>query len=284
MTEARRPAGGTDDGSSQRHPLAHTTPGTGFPLSLLSRVEDAGINASAPPQQRWVDGWLLRFSPGKAKRARCIQAVADGCLTVDQRLAVCAAVMAEAGLPMVVRITPFSRPQGLDAHLAAQGYRILDDTRVMVATQLPAQLEPLPAGWQLERVGHAEFAEAVGRLRGSPERQRAAQAERLAVSPVPYQGWVLHHTASDQVLACGQTAIEGDLVGLYDVFTDPVVRNQGLARRLCTALLHHAQAGGARQAYLQVEADNLPARAIYHRLGFADAYAYHYRTLDPDAS
>jgi len=23
---------------------------------LLSRIEDAGLNASAPPQQRWVDG------------------------------------------------------------------------------------------------------------------------------------------------------------------------------------------------------------------------------------
>ena len=27
--------------------------------ALLSRVEDAGLNASAPPQQRWLDGWLL---------------------------------------------------------------------------------------------------------------------------------------------------------------------------------------------------------------------------------
>ncbi len=47
-----------------------------FDATLLSRVEDAGLNASAPPQQRWIDGWLLRFSPGKAKRARCINAVA----------------------------------------------------------------------------------------------------------------------------------------------------------------------------------------------------------------
>jgi hypothetical protein len=31
-----------------------------------------------------------------------------------------------------------------------------------------------------------------------------------------------------------------------------------------------------------LDADNAPARAIYHRLGFADAYAYHYRCPDPD--
>ena len=254
-----------------------------LPTTLLSRVEDAGINASAPPQQRWVDGWLLRFSPGKAKRARCIQAVADGRLPLAERLALCAAVLAEAGLPMVVRITPFSRPEGLDTALAELGYHLLDDTLVMVATQWPTQAEPLPADCQLERVGHAAFAEAVGSLRGSPGGQRAAQAERLAASPVPYQAWVLRRAGDACVLACGQTATEGDLVGLYDVFTHPAVRGQGLARRLCAALLNHARAAGARVAYLQVDAGNAPARAIYRRLGFVDAYRYHYRTPDPDA-
>ena len=39
-----------------------------FDRKLLIRAEDAGLNASAPPQQLWLDGWLVRFSPGKAKR------------------------------------------------------------------------------------------------------------------------------------------------------------------------------------------------------------------------
>ena len=49
-----------------------------FATDLLSRVEDAGLNASAPVEQRWLDGWLVRFCPGKAKRARCVNAVAQG--------------------------------------------------------------------------------------------------------------------------------------------------------------------------------------------------------------
>jgi ribosomal protein S18 acetylase RimI-like enzyme len=31
-------------------------------------------------------------------------------------------------------------------------------------------------------------------------------------------------------------------------------------------------------AYLQVDAANDPARAVYRRLGFVDAYPYHYRS------
>ena len=254
----------------------------GLPEALLSRVEDAGINASAPPQQRWIDGWLVRTSPGKAKRARCVQAVADGRLPLVERLALCAAVFSAAKLPMVVRMTPFSRPDGLDRILDSDGYRRLDDTRVMVATQLPRALEPLPPELVLQALAPAEFADAVGELRSSPPSQRAAQAERLALSPVPYQGWGLLRPSDGVILACGQTAVEAEFVGLYDVFTHPQARGHGLARKLCTAMLARAGLAGARLAYLQVEADNHAARAIYHRLGFADAYGYHYRTCDPE--
>ena len=92
-----------------------------FASGLLGQVEDAGINASAPREQLWVDGWLVRFSPGKAKRARCVQAVASGRMSLDERLARCLAIYAGAGLRPYFRITPFSQPVGLDAQLAARG-------------------------------------------------------------------------------------------------------------------------------------------------------------------
>ena len=52
---------------------------------------------------------------------------------------------------------------------------------------------------------------------------------------------------------------------------------------MCGQLLANAAAAGARLAYLQVDAANPPARAIYHGMGFADAYAYHYRSLEAEA-
>ena len=69
-------------------------------LADLARIEDAGLNASAPPQQRVLDGWLLRFSPGKAKRSRCVNAVAPGRMPVAHKLALCEPVFAQAGLPL----------------------------------------------------------------------------------------------------------------------------------------------------------------------------------------
>jgi GNAT superfamily N-acetyltransferase len=251
---------------------------------LLSRIEDAGINASAPPQQLWMDGWLLRLSPGKAKRARCINAVAVGRLSVEEKLRRAQQVFDEAGLPLVVRITPFSLPAGLDRHLDDIGLQVMDDTRVMASPLdgLESDAEPLPQGCSLWPAEAHDYAEVIGRLRGSTESQRRAHAERLSTSPVPYRGWLLQR--GGRTLACGQYAREGDLVGLYDVFTEPAERGRGLSALLCRHLLREAQGQGARTAYLQVDASNAPARKVYQRLGFADAYAYHYRTADPAAA
>ena len=43
---------------------------------------------------------------------------------------------------------------------------------------------------------------------------------------------------------------------------------------------------GAKTAYLQVDSENDAALSVYRRLGFADAYRYHYREnyREPPAS
>ena len=105
-----------------------------FSPPLLARVEDAGLNASAPPQQRWLDGWLVRFSPGKAKRARCINAVAAGRLPLPDKLALAAPVFAEAELPMLVRITLQQQVSAqLEAHFGDKVFKALIPRNVRLA-------------------------------------------------------------------------------------------------------------------------------------------------------
>lgn len=255
-------------------------------LSLLSRIEDAGLNASAPPQQRWMDGWLVRFSPGKAKRARCINAVAQGCLSVPAKLALAKAALDEVGLPLFVRVTPFSQPQDLDAILEHEGMQVLDNTRVMVLPDISRMPNPsaLPAEMRLERCNGAAFAALIGGWRGSPRDQQLAHAQRLDSSPVPYQGYCLRPSDGGPAVACAQYVREDVLVGLYDVFTAPHERERGWARQLCGMLLNMVQHQGARTAYLQVELGNTAARHVYSRLGFVDGYCYHYRTDNPSAT
>jgi ribosomal protein S18 acetylase RimI-like enzyme len=251
-----------------------------FDDTLLSRIEDAGINASAPREQRWVDGWLVRLSPGKAKRARCIQAVAPGRLGIDAKLALCLPLFAEAGLQPYVRITPFSAPQGLDRHLAGLGMARLDDTRVLVIASLRAFAGDdvaAPARGVIESADPPTFAEWVGQARGSSATERRAHAERIGRPAVPHHG-VLARDAQGEVVAAGQVVIDGEVAGIYDVFTATAARGRGHAERLCRHLLGVAARRGASIGYLQVDAANDPALRLYRRLGFVDGYPYHYRT------
>jgi ribosomal protein S18 acetylase RimI-like enzyme len=175
-----------------------------------------------------------------------------------------------------VRITPFSQPPHLDEVLDRLGWPRQDVTRVMVRPDGPLPRAAAPAGVGAPMpVTPLEYADLIGALRGSAVLQRRAHARRILAAPVEYQGFVLR--SGDAVVACGQMAVEDDLVGLYDVFTAPAERGRGLARHLCTWLLARAAERGARHAYLQVDAGNDAARAVYRRLGFGDGYAYHYR-------
>ncbi len=258
--------------------------------ALLARVEDASLNASAPPQQRWIDGWLVRFAPGKARRARCIHALAAGRLPLQERLTLAAAVYEQAGLPLHLRMTPFSEPADLDGTLAGMGWIAVDPTRVMLCTLVatgsgapsPANstakasaAADLPAGLALQPADLAEFARAVGALRRSAPGEVESHSERLRQLPVPCRAAVVRDGAA--AVACALVAREADLVGLYDVITAPSWRGRGLATWLCERLLLEEAQSGARIAYLQVGADNAPALGVYRRLGFSDGYGYHYR-------
>lgn len=242
--------------------------------ALALRAEHAGLDASAPPQQADIDGWLIRLSPGKAKRSRCINALREGSLPLDDLLARCKQAYDAAGLPLAVRVTPWSHPADLDARLAAKGWGVFDAADVMVLGALTAD----PAPVTLQALDATAYATLVGRLRGSSTTAIAAHAERIANAPVTYQGFALND-ASGALLACGQMVVDGDIVGLYDIAS--AVPRQGHADRLCRALLALAHAQGARQAYLQVGSDNEVAKRLYARMGFVFAYRYHYRSPEP---
>jgi ribosomal protein S18 acetylase RimI-like enzyme len=243
---------------------------------LLARVEEAGLNAAQPREQLLLDGWLLRFSPGKARRARSVQALAAGTLPLADKLALCRRWYERFRLPLLVRVTPFSQPASLDERLAEAGFVGYDETRVMTSSLVGSKL--VDDGPMMRDVDAATFAQAVGRLRGSPPAQIDAHLSRLLDSPLSASSVRLVGLDADGVpRVAGQIAVQDDLAGLYDIVTDPAMRGRGLAGALSRRLLHAAAAMGALTAYLQVDAGNAPARRIYARLGFADRYAYWYR-------
>jgi N-acetylglutamate synthase len=251
------------------------------------RVEEAGLNALQTQRQLFYDGWLLRLSPGRARRARSVSAHFGSTLPLDAKIAHCERLYAAHGLPTLFRVTPFVQPPGLDDALERHGYLAFDPTRVQVASlgaEPGSPADPLPSAerespgsppTELACVPIDEFVREVAALRGSSDEQRAAHLERLAATPLVARTIVARNAG--RVVACGQAVLDGELAGVFDMVTDDAVRGRGLATRIVAELLSWARRQSATHAYLQVDAGNAPALAVYRKFGFATAYTYHYR-------
>jgi N-acetylglutamate synthase len=242
----------------------------------LARIEEAGLNAMQSQRQLFYDGWLLKVSPGAAKRGRSVNAHFGSSLPLAGKLAHCESVYARHGLPTLFRITPFVRPMDLEAALSARGYAAFGETLVQAAAlERPPAMPEHDDAVAVEAPDTPAFVDAVGDLRGSTAAQREAHRERLMNSPLGKRYAVVR--AGGRVLCTAQVAVEAGLAGLFDVITAPDARRQGHATLACASLLSWAWQHGAQRAYLQVSADNAPAIASYRKFGFATVYTYHYR-------
>jgi ribosomal protein S18 acetylase RimI-like enzyme len=76
--------------------------------------------------------------------------------------------------------------------------------------------------------------------------------------------------------AIGAVAVEGQWAGIFGMRTVPEHRRRGLARMVFESLCATARAAGASRGYLQVEAANAAAVALYAAKGFEEAYRYSY--------
>jgi len=256
-------------------------PAAAVPHDLdLRRVEEASLNALQTQRQLFYDGWLLRVSPGKARRARSVTAHFGSTLPLDRKIRHCEDVYAERGLPTLFRITPFAYPPELASVLATRGYRAFDTTLVQVVT---LARPPAPADRdEVEIVVPAlpAFADAVALLQDATAEQRDAYLERMIASPQALRALVARD--GDRVTGVGTAMLEDGLAGVFSMATAPAQRGRGVATAILARLLTWAWEHGARHAYLQVEATNAPALAVYRKFGFATGYTYHYCGRDGD--
>jgi ribosomal protein S18 acetylase RimI-like enzyme len=84
--------------------------------------------------------------------------------------------------------------------------------------------------------------------------------------------------------AVGFVAVSGPVAFAYSVAVKPKARRNGFGSDVMAAAESWAVEHGARSMAVQVLGTNAPARALYERLGYAEAYRYHYLQAASDES
>jgi GNAT superfamily N-acetyltransferase len=237
------------------------------------RLEELGLRAWPALEETRYDGWILRFADGHTKRANSVTPLHASTIDMQQKIDVCERAYAERALPTIFRLTAFSEPASLDQALEQRGYAMIDRTLVMTKEIVRTSGRADIAG--ARRVDIAAWLDAFGSFALlSPEnmRTRCRMIGRISSDPI----FVVAGPA-DRPAGVNLGVHDGRAVGLFALFVSKAERRQGLARAIVEETLRIAADRGATLAYLQVEEANRPARALYEKLGFIDAYPYWYR-------
>jgi len=226
------------------------------------------------PGRTEAAGWVYRYAAGVTKRANSVLPLgprADLAAAVDEA----ERFYASLGLPVVFSMGA-EAAEGLDAELAARGYRVVDPTLIMTrplsdedASVEPGGVEPAPTRewfdvwWRVD----GRTGPDPGTARWNAARILTGVPALYASSPVPQR----------VPAAVGRGVIQREWLGIYCMAVLPEARRRGHARDVLRALLSAGRRQGAKRAYLAVTEANTAARALYESAGFTVSGRYHYR-------
>ncbi|MCX4586788.1 GNAT family N-acetyltransferase [Streptomyces sp. NBC_01481] len=243
------------------------------PASDFEELARVTARAWQPVESERLGEWELRASSGFTRRANSVLPLGDPGLPLDEALAHVRAWYERRRLPAYIQTATGAAgtQEELCAQLEARDWRREVSAEVRIGGLAP--IGDLDA--EVERV----------RLARSVDEAWLQRYQRFGV-PGPHVLHVLESGPSvwfatvpgegEVPAAIGRCVVDGRWAGFMAVEVDPAYRRQRLATTVMTALARRALEEGASAAWLQVEADNDGARALYEGMGFATHHRYHH--------
>jgi GNAT superfamily N-acetyltransferase len=245
------------------HRLRPVPPGRADILAL----EAVAARGWPAPDTAWLGRWLLRAGGGWTRRANSALLLGDPERPVPDALAEVRAWYAQRGLPARLAV-PLPAQAPAD-HIATRlGWVADTDAEVLTAPVTPGPADP---DVLLSPTPTPQW-EAAYRARGVPPVGR-----RILTAPDTVTFASLLEAGT--IVAIGRGVVLDGWLGVAAVEVLPAYRRHGFARRVMAALAGWGAGHGARRCYVQVEAGNVPALALYAGLGFTRHHRYRIRKL-----
>jgi ribosomal protein S18 acetylase RimI-like enzyme len=242
---------------------------------LVCRLEAHAVDAwPATVTERLDGGWLLRATPG-LDRGRSNHALTPcrslSASEIPGAIEVVEAFASRHGIPAGIQVSPLSLHEELQFELDRRGWATRWPVQVLAASWSPEVWSDPGLVASLQRADHATPEWLAAWARCEPGRDVEAHVDTVFAR---LAGRATFARVDDRDAAVGIAVPGDDLVGLFCLAVDPARRRSGLGTALVRALLAESRAD---VAYLQVEERNVPAVAMYRRLGFGEVYRYCHR-------
>nr|WP_152778080.1 GNAT family N-acetyltransferase [Streptomyces spongiae] len=235
----------------------------------LARVAARGWQ---PVERESLGEWELRAARGFTRRANSVLPVGDPGLPLDEALAYVRSWYGARELPAYMQLATGAEgtQELLCAELERRGWTREVTAELWIGSLAPVADHDLPGGVVLSRVADEAWLSRYQR-RGLSEVALTVLGRGPSVWFATIPG-----PAHAAPAAIGRCVVDGRWAGFAAVEVDPSHRREGLATAVMTALARQALDEGASAGWLQVETDNVGARALYASLGFGPHHSYHH--------
>ncbi|MFD3735792.1 GNAT family N-acetyltransferase [Streptomyces sp. NPDC058632] len=253
------------------------------PAASYEELARVAARAWRPVESERLGAWELRAAAGFTRRANSVLPLGDPGVPLDEALTAVRRWYAGRGLPAYVQTATGAEgtQEALGAELERRGWVREVTAELWVGGLAPvADLGPGPSG--AESAGaDVVLSREAGEAWLARYRRRGLSEAALKVLGSGPSVWFAtvpgdDGGAGDGPAAIGRCVVDGRWAGFAAVEVDPALRRRGLATAVMAALARRALDEGASAAWLQVEAGNTGARALYDRMGFATHHAYHH--------
>jgi RimJ/RimL family protein N-acetyltransferase len=237
----------------------------------IAAIERATLAAVAPRLMEALPGWLLPMDDGGIRRAHAAVPLSHADGHIGQLPAIEQRYHAH-GLPTLLRLPRVPGFARFEAALGARGYAPERETRVQVAqtSDVRRMTEAPPA--MLSRTADDQWASVFL----GPGFDPVDGANRIAALGRATDSRYARVEADGATVAIGVLGLGDGWAGIHGMRTAEAHRGRGLAARVLAGLAQAALDAGIQRLFLQVEAHNVAALALYRRAGFVDAWRYRY--------
>ncbi|WP_227979397.1 N-acetylglutamate synthase, CG3035 family [Nocardia spumae] len=253
-------------------------------IGEIRALEAAAIDGWPGTERAWFDGWLC--SAGHDYTLRANTAVPLGGsgrgAALDMRtLQQIGQWYAERGLPLRLRLPDRLAP-------VPPGWLVWGETLVLGMDIANFVLPQGPSMVRIDERPHPAWLE-LHHQRGEDTVDVAAPPPDVDVLTAAYNGELgFAALGLPAPLAIGRgaltTAPDGRRwIGLSCIAVAAPHRRHGLGTLVCAELIRWGHKRGATHTYVQVEAGNTGALALYRELGFVEHHHYRYAAPDPNA-
>jgi N-acetylglutamate synthase len=240
----------------------------------VDTLESAMAAGWWPLEHEWLGSWLLRASAGFTGRGNSALPIGDPGVPMSEAIDRVETFYRKRDLP-----PRFSVPRPVVGDVASgrfiptlirRGYAMETPTAVMTARAHAIADGPRDGVRILHEPDEGWLS--LYRYRGQTLPPEAAKL----LTSAPFQRFA-SVVDGEETVAVGRVAVGGGWGGITAMEVAESHRRLGLGRRVLSALARQATFAGVGRLYLQVDARNRAARALYASAGFRDHHGYHYR-------